>query len=115
MKPLTHLYSNPTTGQHVLRDDTLKFHTLNNTEFSGWQSGHFDPRTGWVVGATIGQYRSYSAQKPDPISWSYGNWNLPPEEPMSGVCFHEWKDYVGFTNRFHYCDKCEEKKPWEAK
>jgi hypothetical protein len=24
-------------------------------------------------------------------------------------CFHEWKLYEGFTDRFHYCVKCDEK------
>lgn len=25
-------------------------------------------------------------------------------------CQHEWKLYDGFTNRFEYCSKCDEKK-----
>jgi hypothetical protein len=27
-----------------------------------------------------------------------------------GACDHDWKDYVGFTNRFTYCEKCNCKK-----
>lgn len=25
------------------------------------------------------------------------------------VCFHDWKDYIGFTERYKYCSKCDQK------
>jgi len=25
-------------------------------------------------------------------------------------CWHNWKEYIGFTERYYYCTKCDEKK-----
>lgn len=33
-----------------------------------------------------------------------GTWNSPEKS-----CVHEWKEYIGFTERYNYCTKCDSK------
>lgn len=30
--------------------------------------------------------------------------------PATLICNHTWKNYEGFTERYQYCEKCDEKK-----
>ena len=36
-----------------------------------------------------------------------------PSKPIQNVCFHDWKKYVGFTEVYFFCEKCDEKTPKE--
>jgi hypothetical protein len=47
-------------------------------------------------------------------------WETPAEEkdekankdadpPKPKHCWHDWKEYLGFTERYWYCEKCDEK------
>lgn len=29
----------------------------------------------------------------------------------TGLCWHDWKKYTGFTEQYEYCSKCDEKRP----
>ena len=35
--------------------------------------------------------------------------NKDAEPPKPKHCWHEWKEYVGFTERYWYCEKCDNK------
>lgn len=37
-------------------------------------------------------------------------WELIPSEKNEFKCEHNWKNYVGFTESFTYCIKCDEKR-----
>jgi hypothetical protein len=44
-------------------------------------------------------------------------WEIPEDEqinkdaepPKPKHCWHEWKEYIGFTERYWYCEKCDNK------
>jgi hypothetical protein len=44
-------------------------------------------------------------------------WEIPEDEqinkdaepPKPKHCWHQWKEYVGFTERYWYCEKCDNK------
>jgi hypothetical protein len=44
-------------------------------------------------------------------------WEIPEDEqinkdaepPKPKHCWHQWKEYVGFTERYWYCEKCDSK------
>lgn len=64
---------------------------------------------------------SYSGTTPrlEGNNWSiYDEWNewfhngTPinnKEEKKSSHCWHDWKEYTGFTEHYWYCEKCDEK------
>lgn len=29
------------------------------------------------------------------------------------ACWHTWKEYIGFTEKYKFCTKCDLKKPYE--
>lgn len=31
------------------------------------------------------------------------------QKPRAVACYHEWKEYIGFTDKYYYCTKCNEK------
>jgi len=35
--------------------------------------------------------------------------NKDAEPPKQKHCWHEWKEYIGFTERYWYCEKCDNK------
>ena len=37
------------------------------------------------------------------------NANKDAEPPKPKHCWHEWKEYIGFTERYWYCEKCDNK------
>lgn len=43
--------------------------------------------------------------------WWWQDWHKnniePPEDNKN--CWHDWKEYVGFTERYWYCEKCDVK------
>lgn len=49
----------------------------------------------------------------DMLQFSYPNINTinsSLSKAMEKECLHSWKSYEGFTNRYHYCEKCDLKK-----
>lgn len=45
-----------------------------------------------------------------------GGWELKPKKPAGPVgCAHVWKDYMGFTEKYKFCDRCGEKDFGESK
>jgi hypothetical protein len=40
------------------------------------------------------------------------NVNKDADPPKPKHCWHEWKEYIGFTERYWYCEKCDNKS-WE--
>lgn len=40
----------------------------------------------------------------------YGNnSSSKPTDFVASSCFHDWEKYVGFTETYYYCKKCDEK------
>jgi hypothetical protein len=37
------------------------------------------------------------------------NVNKDAEPTKTKNCFHDWKEYVGFTEKYWYCEKCDAK------
>lgn len=35
--------------------------------------------------------------------------NKDADPPKPKHCWHDWKEYLGFTERYWYCEKCDEK------
>lgn len=56
---------------------------------------------------------SITQESDDMYQFSYPNVN-PIDSSLSKAmekeCLHSWKSYEGFTNRYHYCEKCDLKK-----
>ena len=51
-------------------------------------------------------------------NWSiYDDWNewvtngiVPTnKEEKNKSCYHDWKEYIGFTEKYWYCEKCDAK------
>ncbi len=36
--------------------------------------------------------------------------NYGPTAAENKACSHDWKEYVGFTQKYDYCTKCDEKR-----
>lgn len=59
----------------------------------------------------VEQYLCMSGMADDNDSW----WSLPFNGNNNNVdtnedmCYHDWKDYNGFTEVYKYCTKCEAK------
>jgi hypothetical protein len=34
---------------------------------------------------------------------------IPDETQQTKSCFHDWKEYCGFTDKYWYCEKCDVK------
>ena len=43
------------------------------------------------------------ASSPDDITYQY------QPEHYEIKCSHDWKEYIGFTERYNYCSKCDVK------
>jgi hypothetical protein len=87
-------------------------------------NGHFDDDDGWEYG----EENEEEADLSNVVIVNGNNiqprFTIPPEytdswsgshSPLTDIpglfqCEHVWKHYQGFTDSFHYCTKCDEKK-----
>lgn len=43
----------------------------------------------------------------------YSTFDKEDKENKQIKCWHLWKKYVGFNEKYEFCDKCDLKKPYE--
>lgn len=47
------------------------------------------------------------------IAEADANGNLYRTTVIPEYCSHKWKKYIGITNRFWFCELCDEKAKWD--
>lgn len=63
-------------------------------------------------GSVHTQVRRWTTSQPQPQVASQTNIDASYLKEPIKTCSHVWKEYIGFTRRDYYCEKCKEKKDY---